>query len=100
MKQKDSKNLFSYIECPIGYYGKLCTQACRYSGFGAQCQKTCNCSEENCNHINGCMIIQGKIQEKITYNIIKKTVDKCPGFKADLYQYVQFNFMIIMRISI
>lgn len=67
-----TQKIFFPIECPIGYFGKFCLQACRYPGFGAQCQKTCNCSEENCNYITGCMTIPGKIKEKITYYIISR----------------------------
>lgn len=45
---------FLKIECPIGYYRSNCSEACKFSHFGKECQDKCNCSPHLCDHITGC----------------------------------------------
>ncbi|XP_078315057.1 uncharacterized protein LOC111104903 isoform X2 [Crassostrea virginica] len=41
--------------CKPGYHGRYCTNVCRYPSYGPLCQEGCNCSEEYCHHITGCL---------------------------------------------
>lgn len=51
--------LFCCIECDIGFYGlPLECKQCPYSSFGKDCQSTCNCTKERCNHVAGCIVFE------------------------------------------
>ncbi|XP_056008480.1 multiple epidermal growth factor-like domains protein 10, partial [Ostrea edulis] len=48
------------VECLAGYKtnkGKNCTEPCDFPSYGTQCQSTCNCSQEDCHHVNGCPVL-------------------------------------------
>lgn len=47
-------HIFLKIECPIGYYRSNCSEACKFSHFGKECQDKCNCSPHLSDHITGC----------------------------------------------
>ncbi|XP_052711375.1 multiple epidermal growth factor-like domains protein 10 [Crassostrea angulata] len=40
--------------CPVGYLGAECEKTCRHPTYGSGCQMKCNCTEELCDHVNGC----------------------------------------------
>ncbi|XP_056002752.1 uncharacterized protein LOC130049344 [Ostrea edulis] len=48
------------VECLAGYKTdkrNTCTEPCDFPDYGAYCQSTCNCSQENCHHVNGCSVL-------------------------------------------
>ncbi|XP_056002748.1 uncharacterized protein LOC125658776 isoform X2 [Ostrea edulis] len=48
------------VECLAGYKtnkGKNCTEPCDFPSYGTHCQSTCNCSQEDCHHVNGCPVL-------------------------------------------
>ena len=53
-----SNNFFA--DCSSGYFGVKCFQSCRFPNYGPGCQRKCNCTERNCNHIKGCLMNGGK----------------------------------------
>ena len=48
-----NKVLFCSSECPYGSFGPGC-MPCPSKHYGRYCERTCNCSVEQCNIINGC----------------------------------------------
>uniref|UniRef100_A0A8W8M7C9 Uncharacterized protein n=1 Tax=Magallana gigas TaxID=29159 RepID=A0A8W8M7C9_MAGGI len=40
--------------CNIGYVGIHCAIRCPFPYYGLDCQSKCNCSEKNCDNVNGC----------------------------------------------
>ncbi|XP_062581455.1 multiple epidermal growth factor-like domains protein 10 isoform X2 [Saccostrea cucullata] len=43
------------IRCRSGFFGRYCTETCRYPNYGPDCQKECQCNEEECNARTGCI---------------------------------------------
>lgn len=41
-----------FIDCPVGYFGKNCSEKCSPPGYGELCSQTCDCV--SCHHIFGC----------------------------------------------
>ncbi|XP_056013988.1 uncharacterized protein LOC130052595 [Ostrea edulis] len=41
--------------CIKGYTGLLCDKKCPFPTFGKECQSTCSCGFETCDHIYGCI---------------------------------------------
>nr|XP_034338753.1 uncharacterized protein LOC117693004 [Crassostrea gigas] len=52
------------VECPAGYNkspsGNNCSVPCRHPSYGARCGSRCNCSEEDCHHVDGCPVTSTK----------------------------------------
>ncbi|XP_048746815.2 multiple epidermal growth factor-like domains protein 11 [Ostrea edulis] len=49
------------VECLAGYKPDKknnCTEPCDFPDYGAYCQNTCNCSQEDCHHVNGCPVLE------------------------------------------
>lgn len=44
----------NFLGCNDGYHGPDCLLQCRYPSYGKKCQRMCNCSSLECNHITGC----------------------------------------------
>ncbi|XP_078313340.1 uncharacterized protein LOC144619445 [Crassostrea virginica] len=40
--------------CPFGYNGRECAYRCTYPYYGEYCRRLCDCTEEQCNFVNGC----------------------------------------------
>lgn len=51
---KSYLQIFCFIACPVGYFGSKCGVPCQYPTFGQFCTDKCNCSQSECNHIQGC----------------------------------------------
>lgn len=47
-----SLKIMYFIDCPIGYFGKNCSEKCSPPGYGELCSQTCDCV--SCHHIFGC----------------------------------------------
>lgn len=63
------------IPCKAGYTGLNCTVKCFYPFYGQDCQSTCKCTKEDCNHMYGC--------KHPTENICSRTngSECCIGYK-------------------
>lgn len=48
--------LFCCSECSIGFYGlyPICNE-CPFPSFGFECQYICDCNNDTCDHVTGCM---------------------------------------------
>lgn len=48
--------LFCCSECSIGFYGlyPICKE-CPFPSFGFMCQYLCDCNNDTCDHVTGCM---------------------------------------------
>ncbi|XP_078315053.1 uncharacterized protein LOC111104903 isoform X1 [Crassostrea virginica] len=74
--------------CKPGYHGRYCTNVCRYPSYGPLCQEGCNCSEEYCHHITGCL------NSDVTHNttegqsIIKETSKLVPELSTLMNDHV------------
>jgi hypothetical protein len=44
-----------FVACETGYIGLHCKKPCPFPDFGKGCQSSCNCSEDQCNHVKGCL---------------------------------------------
>lgn len=40
--------------CDKGYTGQNCEDVCPFPGYGVDCQSMCNCTETQCDPVNGC----------------------------------------------
>lgn len=40
--------------CDKGYTGQRCEVVCPLPTYGVDCQSICNCTETNCNPVDGC----------------------------------------------
>lgn len=49
--------LHDFVGCPTGYFGQNCSKPCVYPSFGERCQGECNCTDEMCNIITGCKVL-------------------------------------------
>lgn len=65
-----------FLECPIGYHRKNCSEKCSYPTYGADCQTVCNCHSDDCHFVSGCYQYGGKLF-KIYVNC--KAWDIMPG---------------------
>lgn len=45
----------------VGYFGKNCDIKCVFFLFGKDCKLICNCKEINCDYVDGCKNLIGKI---------------------------------------
>ncbi|XP_062621078.1 uncharacterized protein LOC134282679 isoform X2 [Saccostrea cucullata] len=45
------------IECPLGYFGVECNIPCVYPSYGLRCNTICNCSENECDNVHGCLLM-------------------------------------------
>lgn len=41
--------------CNPGFYGYSCRKSCKYPTFGFRCKGDCDCRQDLCNHIKGCL---------------------------------------------
>lgn len=46
--------LIFFAACKIGYIGTNCDTMCVYPSYGSDCQSSCNCIANQCDHANGC----------------------------------------------
>lgn len=54
-----------FSACEQGYYGRNCDLKCPPLFFGLRCQWLCDCSEKDCDYINGCrQITEGIFPKK------------------------------------
>nr|XP_022286500.1 multiple epidermal growth factor-like domains protein 10 isoform X2 [Crassostrea virginica] len=37
-----------------GYFGPYCSLPCRFPNYGKDCQRTCFCHPQSCDHVTGC----------------------------------------------
>lgn len=58
-------HLSIFLVCTSGYTGINCNTKCIYPQFGQNCQSFCNCTEEHCDHMDGCRNSPGKTIENI-----------------------------------
>lgn len=60
MSYKHIRNYFKFnLGCPVGLLRSNSSAPCKYPYYGMQCSHQCNCSEEYCNHVIGCVHQQG-----------------------------------------
>ena len=53
-----SFRLFEFIplECPVGYRGRECIFRCEPPTYGPTCNKTCDCTKDQCDYQFGCKL--------------------------------------------
>uniref|UniRef100_A0A8W8MCS8 Uncharacterized protein n=1 Tax=Magallana gigas TaxID=29159 RepID=A0A8W8MCS8_MAGGI len=44
------------LPCDKGYVGINCSSNCIFPWYGLDCMSNCNCTENNCDHVYGCVI--------------------------------------------
>ncbi|XP_062596719.1 uncharacterized protein LOC134258193 isoform X3 [Saccostrea cucullata] len=42
-------------KCSTGYYGLYCNMSCPYPHYGTDCDEKCQCEQQTCNFITGCL---------------------------------------------
>ena len=47
--------IFESLGCPIGSMGKDCSTGCPYPFFGSNCKNFCDCEENICHEVKGCL---------------------------------------------
>lgn len=55
MYVKQTCHTCNILECPLGYYGKECSEKCFPPTYGEDCQSLCNCPLKECHFVNGCV---------------------------------------------
>nr|XP_034335683.1 multiple epidermal growth factor-like domains protein 6 isoform X2 [Crassostrea gigas] len=43
------------VECDVGFYNTTCSSPCPYPTYGRDCQNICNCTQNMCNIVQGCL---------------------------------------------
>ncbi|XP_061192246.1 uncharacterized protein LOC133200471 [Saccostrea echinata] len=43
------------IKCSIGYFDVYCNRTCPYPYYGIDCDEKCQCEQQTCNFITGCL---------------------------------------------
>lgn len=72
-----------FIACKAGYTGINCDTKCIYPLYGNDCQSMCNCTNEDCDHMDGCR------------NSSRKTIENiCSGYVVRIYIKINFWFII------
>lgn len=62
-----------YLECMPGYSGLKCSYLCPYPSYGVHCQKTCDCSKDECDMSVGCLqTTTGTSNLLIFYQLLNK----------------------------
>ncbi|XP_062597957.1 protein draper-like [Saccostrea cucullata] len=51
-------------ECNPGYFGTNCMERCPFPLYGKLCNRSCNCSEDDCNYDTGCPLPNAKPNNK------------------------------------
>ena len=51
---------FVFLACKPGYFGVNCSMSCPPKLYGQRCQLRCNCSEDECDLVLGCVKNNGK----------------------------------------
>lgn len=54
--------------CMDGFNGKDCSERCLAPTYGVDCQSICNCSNDKCHHVYGCL-------RSLSGNFIIRTVE-------------------------
>ncbi|XP_056002747.1 uncharacterized protein LOC125658776 isoform X1 [Ostrea edulis] len=86
------------VECLAGYKtnkGKNCTEPCDFPSYGTHCQSTCNCSQEDCHHVNGCPVL-GTTASLVT--TLETTLFSVVGTISG--ECVSFHIFLLMMIII
>ena len=69
--------------CPLGYNGRECAYSCTYPYYGKDCLYKCDCTEEQCNFVNGCKTTS-KASKYIHFYIFKNEVH-CNYFMTPIH---------------
>uniref|UniRef100_A0A8W8MCU1 EGF-like domain-containing protein n=1 Tax=Magallana gigas TaxID=29159 RepID=A0A8W8MCU1_MAGGI len=59
--------------CKKGYSGPKCDTICVYPSYGLDCQSSCNCIANQCDHANGCKQHTKDISHESTTNVLEQT---------------------------
>ncbi|XP_065928743.1 uncharacterized protein [Magallana gigas] len=59
--------------CKKGYLGTNCESMCVYPSYGLDCQSSCNCIANQCDHPNGCKHHTQDFSHESTTNFLEET---------------------------
>lgn len=87
-------HVFLFIECPIGHFGRNCSNKCSPPNFGYLCGQECQSFCKTCHFIFGCTIpieTEGKSYE---FNLV---IMRIFSFfqKKTYYLYFLFGFILL-----
>ncbi|XP_034335682.2 multiple epidermal growth factor-like domains protein 10 isoform X2 [Magallana gigas] len=70
------------VECDVGFYNTTCSSPCPYPTYGRDCQNICNCTQNMCNIVQGCLK-DIEISENGTAVISKKIAQRKQGVSTN-----------------
>lgn len=83
---------FIYSACKAGYTGLNCTVKCFYPFHGQDCQSTCKCTKEHCNHMYGCKHPTENICSRYVICVLLKTMKKKTIISISVNWYIKIIF--------
>lgn len=85
-------HLFLFIECPIGHFGRNCSNKCSPPNFGNRCGQECPSYCKTCHYIFGCTITtktKGKFDE------FKLVIMRVICFQRNTYFFFLFGCFLL-----
>lgn len=82
--------------CMVGFHGKDCSEQCPAPTYGVNCQSICNCSNDKCHNVYGCL---RSLSGNLCFRLLTFELDIIIIYFLNLCYRLRFQKMIFKYIS-